>query len=582
MVKIYLKSCLNTFKSNISRFLVISSVILLGVAFTSGLGTLSSTLTDSINDYYKNSNGIDLIIKSKNEIGFTIDEINKIKNNKEVKEIDKITSIDQDNTRIEISNLDYKIIKGKEIKNSNEILVDRTTKVKLNTKVKVFNQEYKVVGIVDNSRYYSKEKELSIYEEKLDHIYYLDSNYFELSYKYITTDLLIKLDHNFNIFSNDYEDYIKDIKKELKNNSYEILTLNENISYGLTKSYGEKIEMITLIFPLFFIAVAALVVYSTITRLLDEERTIIGCYRSLGISKLKIILKYLVFIFLTSLIGSILGFLIGIELLPRVIFPAFEALFYMDKLTNVRVVSPGILTGIIMTISISIISVITIRNLTKEKPCNLLKHKSPPSGKKILLERITFIWKHLSFKYKSSIRNIFRYKSNLFMTIISVTGSTALTFAGFGLYSNVIDPNIKEIPVTMADSFAIIVAIIILFAALLSILVIYNLTNMNIQERVREIASLRVLGYTKDETKNYIYREINITTSLGALLGLPAGYYFLKFVFDFLEFGNMSSVNWKCYLYTILLVIIFVFIAELVLVNKIHKIDMNTSLKSNE
>ena len=96
----------------------------------------------------------------------------------------------------------------------------------------------------------------------------------------------------------------------------------------------------------------------------------------------------------------------------------------------------------------------------------------------------------------------------------------------------------------MADSFSLISVVIIAFAAILCILVIFNITNMNIGERKREIATLRVLGYQQSEVSLYIYREINITTMLGVLLGIPLGYLLLNFLFEFLEFGNIKNVNW--------------------------------------
>ena len=387
-----------------------------------------------------------------------------------------------------------------------------------------------------------------------------------------------------NIFSKEYENKVKDIVSDIKkeNTNIVVLTLEENLSYHLTKSYGEKIKWIAAIFPMFFIVVSGLVAYATMNRLIEEERAIIGCYRSLGISKRNIILKYLLFTFFTCLIGSVVGFFLGIQILPTVIYPAFDAMFYMPELTSYRVIAPGMVTAVLMLLLLCFITVISTAREMGDAPSNLLKPKSPKVGKKVFLENISMIWKRLSFKYKSSIRNIFRYKVNLYMTIISVAGSTALTFAGFGLYAIAISPKTTEIPSAMADSFALISAIIIAFAAILCILVIFNITNMNIQERKREIATLRVLGYQKKEVSLYIYREINITTMIGVLLGMPLGYVFLKFIFEFLEFGNIQNVDWYYYLITVGMMMLFVLSAELLLNHKIQKIDMNGSLKSND
>ena len=134
----------------------------------------------------------------------------------------------------------------------------------------------------------------------------------------------------------------------------------------------------------------------------------------------------------------------------------------------------------------------------------------------------------------------------------------------------------------MADSFSLISVVIIAFAAILCILVIFNITNMNIGERKREIATLRVLGYQQSEVSLYIYREINITTMLGVLLGIPLGYLLLNFLFEFLEFGNIKNVNWYYYGITVVMSVVFVLVAEILLNKKIHKVAMNGSLKSNE
>ena len=168
------------------------------------------------------------------------------------------------------------------------------------------------------------------------------------------------------------------------------------------------------------------------------------------------------------------------------------------------------------------------------------------------------------------------------MAVISVAGSTALTFAGLGLYAIAINSKTTEIPVSMADSFAMISIAIIIFAAILCILVIFNLTNMNIQERKREIVSLRVLGYSQKDVGLYIYREINITTVIGVTFGIPLGYLLLSFIFGFLDFGDIKNVDWYYYIVTILTIILFVLSTEILLFKNICKVDMNTSLKSDE
>lgn len=589
----YMKTIFKTLTGNISCFLIMCFIVMLGVCFVSGLGTLASSLMDSVNDYYSEHKGLDFILKSKKETGFTEQEIQEIKKNPNIKYIKKVTSFDHKDTRVmfyDFSDTSFhkmKIIKGRKIENENEIVVDQISNRNLNETMEVLGEKFTIVGVIKNPSYYTMEQEQTMKEENLNYIYYLDTNYYQHQIKYLTTDLYIKFDElkvSKNIFSEEYRKKMRKWKKEMENNYKDlaVLSLEENLSYALIKSYGEKIELVTAIFPLFFILVSALVVYSTMSHLIEEERAIIGCYRSLGISKMAIMMKYTLFTFTMCLIGSTIGFLIGIDLLPAVIYPAYKSLFYMPKMTTYRVIIPGVMTGIIMLVLLSLITIYSSWKEMKVSSCDLLKSKAPKVGKKILLERIPFLWKRFPFKYKSSFRNIFRYKVNLVMTILSVAGSTALTFAGFGLYAIAISPKTTEIPKSMADSFSLISAVIITFAAILCILVIFNITNMNIGERKREIATLRVLGYQQSEVSLYIYREINIITVIGVLFGIPLGYLLLNFLFEFLEFGNIKNVNWYYYVITIIMSIVFVLLAEILLNKKIHKVDMNGSLKSND
>ena len=159
--------------------------------------------------------------------------------------------------------------------------------------------------------------------------------------------------------------------------------------------------------------------------------------------------------------------------------------------------------------------------------------------------------------------------------------AAALVLAGFGLYDLSQHPEATGLPGGMAESFAPISLVVILFAAALCVLVVYNLTNMNIGERSREIATLKVLGYRAGEVAGYVYREVFIMAIFGIILG-PLGYGFLYFVFAYMDFGSMSVVQWQSYLYSVLLVFLFIILVDLLLIPKIRKIDMNASLKSVE
>jgi len=585
--KTFFKSILKTFLENKGRFLVICMVVMLGVSFVAGLGTLSSSLTDSLNDSYTLLNGADLVLKSTSFKGFTKDEIEVIKKLSFFQEIKEVTSIEQNKERFFYWDFDedlfhrLEIVEGREILGADEVLVDQVSDVSLHEIISFQGQDFKVVGKVRNPFYYVMESEYTWDGNPLHAIYYFDVQYTKAPS--IVTDLYLKVRQSENIFTSVYEELVEEGKSfvSVLPNTI-ILSLSENLSFSLAKNYGDKISFLAFLFPVFFILISALVVYSTIKRLIEEEREVIGCYRSLGISKGLIVFKYFLFALIPCIIGSLAGFFVGIHLFPHVIYPAFDALFYMPIMTEKRFIWPGLFTAFLMLLLLIFIPLVVIFREMRGATSELLKPKSPKSGKKIWLEKLPFLWGHFSFKYKSSFRNIFRYKANFWMTFLSVAGGCALTFAGFGLYAIAVNPNTTEIPIRMADSFSLISLVIILFAALLCVLVIFNVTNMNIQERKREIATLRVLGYQQKEVCLYIYREINLMSILGILGGILIGYYFLNFIFHFLEFGTIQDVNWYYYLLTIFVVCFFVFLAQLLLIHKIRHIDMNGSLKSIE
>ena len=168
------------------------------------------------------------------------------------------------------------------------------------------------------------------------------------------------------------------------------------------------------------------------------------------------------------------------------------------------------------------------------------------------------------------------------MTVISVAGSTALIFAGFGLHDIAKADGHKVDVAIIGDSLAMISVIVILFAICLCVLVIFNLTIMNIGERKRELATLKVLGYHDIEVSGYIFREIFIMAIFGIIVGLPLGYGLVAFIFEYLEFGSINDVKIASYIFTVLLVIVVICIVDLLLHFKNKKIDMTTSLKTVE
>lgn len=599
-MKTYLKTVFRTIKLNIGRFVAMTAIVLLGICFVTGLGTLSYKIEVAMTDKMASNNVADVVLKSKSTFGFLPQDIDKIKNHDDVYQVQSLTVMDIDddgrNTRIIIAPLDnmkvnaYEVVKGSLPADENHVVVLDESSVlpdfAVGDKVTVMGQEKTISGIIFDPLYISKIAEPDmINEQDLELIVYIDSQYNNMPLP--ATDLYVKTNITTdNLFDAKYIDKMQALADEfevlLGSDKAVALTLEQNAGYAVCKSYNEKVDVITLIFPVFFIAVTALVVLTTMTRLVEEERPQIGCYTTLGVSKTKIAMKYIIFSTIACVAGSILGVASGIFVLPLAILPAFESLLYMPSIPMDVDLTMGIIAVASMFLAVLGVTIYLVAKETKDKPANILRPKAPKAGKKIFLEYIPFIWKKLSFKYKSTCRNIFRYIKHLLMTVISVAGSTALIFAGFGLH-DISKADGHTLDITMiGDSLSIISVVIILFAICLCVLVIFNLTIMNIGERKRELATLKVLGYHDVEVSGYIFREIFIMAIMGIIVGLPLGYGLVAFVFEYLEFGSINDVKWLSYLYTIILVVVVIGIVDILLHFKNKKIDMTTSLKTVE
>ncbi len=602
-MKTYLKTVFRTIKNNIGRFIAMTAIVLLGICFVTGLGTLSYKIEVAMTEKMSQQNVADIVVKSKSNLGFSQKQIDDIKDLDGVDEIETLTVIDLDdegrNTRLVIAPLDemkvnsFEIVEGNLPQNKTQVALLQESSVlpefDVGDKVTVFGEEKTVSAIIFDPLYISKMAEPDmINQENLELIVYMNSKHNPLPTPFLpTTDVYVKSTFKAdNLFAGNYINQMEKLATNITNilgsENVETLTLDENVGYAVCKSYNEKVDVISLIFPVFFIAVTALVVLTTMTRLVEEERPQIGCYATLGFSKFKIAMKYIVFSTIACTIGSILGVASGIFVLPVVILPAFDALLHMPPMPMNVDLTMGIIAVASMFVAMLGVTTYLVVKETKNKPAELLRPKAPKAGKKIFLEYIPFIWKKLSFKYKSTCRNIFRYVKHLLMTVISVAGSTALVFAGFGLH-DIAQADGHNVDVTMiGDSLAIISVVIILFAICLCVLVIFNLTIMNIGERKRELATLKVLGYHDVEVSGYIFREIFIMATMGIIIGLPLGYALVAFVFEYLEFGSINDVQWYSYLFTVALVVVVILLVDLLLHFKNKKIDMTTSLKTVE
>lgn len=357
--------------------------------------------------------------------------------------------------------------------------------------------------------------------------------------------------------------------------SPQVLTMHENYSYESFREYGGKIEGIGYVLMVVFLLVTILVVLSTMTRLLDEERGQIACLMTLGYSPASIIVKYLLFALVGTLIGGVGAYFAGLGL-ARIIYVNFEWNYALPPYSSNVTMTFYLITFAVILISTLIATAVAGFKLTREHPATLLRPKTPKAGKTVFLERIPFIWNRLSFKYKSTMRNVLRFFVRFLMTVVSVAFSTALVLAGLAVLDCCLFQDI-------GGAAMIAVAIIVLvFAALLNFVVIYTLTNINISERERELATLMVLGYYDNEVAGYIYREIYITSLIGILFGLPLGCLLCLFIFNVMGFGSIPGISWFVWVLAPILSVIFTVLVTLMLRRKITKIDMNNSLKAIE
>lgn len=572
----------------------------------------------------------------------------------------------------------------------------------------------------------------------------------------------------FNIQKHDALRELSDAQLEIDKMEGKWIVLDRDSHYSY-RDYGacaDRMDGIAKVFPVFFFLVAALVCMTTMTRMVDEQRNEMGTLKALGYSKLQIASKYLIYALIASILGSILGCSLGMYLFPTVIFNAWNTLYNIDQIKflfqpGLILLASGSVTGITL-----LATLYSIYSELIEMPSQLMRPKAAKAGKKILLERISFIWKRLSFLRKVTARNIFRYKKRFFMTIIGIAGCSALLVAGFGINDSISDIvnqqyNViyhydatvaaktneitsqiqslkgvkdvyeedhlavttkienKDISTTvhiisndkkfkdfctlfngkkefdlddssvlisqkmatklnkkagdtikfkdannkvikakikgvfrnyvghhiyasetlykswntnaktthtylikskkttkkfernlgnkimnvdgvqsvtfysslqknfkdMIKSISYIVVVLVISAACLAFVVLYNLSNVNISERKREIATIKVLGFTRKEVDAYINRETILLTIFGSLIGLGIGVGLHHLIMNLAEMDDIMfgrTINSISYIISFVMTIGFNAIINLFMHRKLNKIQMVESLKAVE
>lgn len=608
------------FRHQLIRLLSLIGVILISIGFISGIGSPTDMIQDSIENYYRDWNVSDFIVKSKSG-NFTDDQISAVRAHYGANNVNTGLSVDMQTSekrslRLYFLDFDAWDINVPELVDGEKVTGDESNRVYAEVSDNVIKgyavgenveidlgkalnlpMEYQlsvtVKGIVKSPLTFGKDGEPSYNNPEdtevpdnmvklgkldlLENVLYCPSSLLPVQ---VNGDLYITAGDRglFDSFSDGYKAYVEKEKSQLTallGDDIEIITLYDNYSFKSVLSSADKVRGIGNILMMIFIAVSLLVVLSSMMRLMEEERAQIACLKTLGYSSFSIVARYLLFALVALLAGGGGGFFVGYGV-SRLMCYVFGYGYDMPPISVV--VNPSyyfLSVGVVAAITLMAIFILGMR-MTGDTPANLLRPKPPKKGKRVFLENIPFLWNRLAFKYKSSLRNVLRYKMRFFMMLVSVAVSAGLVFAGLAL-----------LDMCLFDDFGSpaiigIAVVVVVFAGLLTAVVINTLTTINISERNREIATLMVLGYLDSEICGYIYREIYISTSIGILFGYPVGIGLATLIFKTIGFGTVGDVSWFMWLLVPVVVFGFTLLVSLILRPKIVKTKMNESLKAVE
>ena len=620
MVKTYFKTVRRMFRHHLIRLFSLIGIILISVGFISGIGSPTDMIRDSMENYYRNQNVSDFIVKSKTG-SFSEEQIAAVRSRYGEKHVNTGMSLDiqtGEKRSLRLYFLDFdawsinvpELVDGEKVTGDGKNLVyaeaaDNVIKgysigeeveIDLGAALKL-PMEYKITvtvqGIVRSPLTFGKDGEPSYNNPEgteipdnmgeigkldlLDNILYCPMSVLPMPVK---GDLYITAQDRtlFDSFSDDYKAYVEEEKTALAGllgDDIEVITLYDNYSFKSILSSADKVRGIGDILMFIFIAVTLLVVLSSMMRLMEEERAQIACLKTLGYSSFSAVMRYVLFALVALVAGGGGGFFVG-DGVSWLMCYVFGYSYHMPPISVV--VNPGyyfLSTGAILAVTVTAVFALGMR-MTGDTPANLLRPKPPKKGKRVLLENIPFIWNRLAFRYKSSLRNVLRYKMRFFMMLVSVAVSAGLVFAGLALLDMCIFDDFGS------SAIIGIAIVVVVFAGLLTAVVINTLTTINISERNREIATLMVLGYHDREICGYIYREIYISTFIGILFGYPVGIGLATLVFKTIGFGTVGGVSWFMWLLVPVIVFGFTLLVTLLLRPKIVKTRMNESLKAVE
>lgn len=477
-----------TIKKTFGRFFSIFAIVMIGVAFFTGVKSSAPVMEKTADKYFKDNNLMDMHVISSN--GLNDEDVSLIKG------IEGIKAVYQTHTIDVISNIAAKervirihpipidnlkdtndsyinratLVEGRYPENSGECLLEYNSldglKIKIGEKINLESgtdidlkllmntKQYTVVGTAIMPEYLSFDRgDSKIGDGVVSSFIMVPESDFKMP---LYTDILIKVDgtESINSFDDQYVNITNNIKTKLEDlgiargqlNSegenpqipkWYVLDRTTIASFIDYQSSIYKMDAISKIFPIFFLLVSVLVCLTTMARMVDEERGNIGILKALGYSKFSIAIKYVVYAVIASTLGCIAGLLIGLPLFPTVIFNAWGLMFTMPKVQLVFKPDLAIITSLISIIVTTAVTIFACYNDLMESPALIMRPKPPKNGKRIFLERIGFIWNILPFSMKVTARNLIRYKKRFLMTVIGIAGCMALLVTGVGIRDSI-------------------------------------------------------------------------------------------------------------------------------------------------
>lgn len=821
MKRAYRKNIRRTIRQSLGRYLAIMAIIALGVGFFSGLKVTKPGMIEAGDKYLSEHSLYDFRLVA--STGFDDDAVETMRKEPHVMAADgsyyedmiyesasgkeivlRAHSITEDVNTLELRD-------GRMPEASDECVVDAyqlNGQDMIGKEIKIADsnddavkdafayQTYKVVGTVNSPIYLNIERgTTTLGNGKISAFIYLPEDGFSFdAYK----EIYVKCQDSYEIYTDEYEDFIEAVKPDIEESlqkitdaryarieqaigsqyaqamfgtpSSYVMDRSTNVGYMCYDNDTNIVDGVAKVFPIFFFLIAALVCSTTMTRMVDDERGQIGTYRALGYTNGSIMAKYLIYSGSSAVIGCLVGFFGGSYVFPYVISEAYKMLYdFGDGIGfyfSPWLLAICVVVSLICSMGTAFLACI---NELRCMPAELIRPKAPAAGKRILLERIPFIWKPMKFLHKVTARNVFRFKKRMFMMLLGIAGCTALVLTGLGLrdsvsnlaefqfgeidtydmeltlngtysgdkqqevedaigdgykssthlmkstveyhtdtavktlyliaaeqknldgfvhfdfttsdghypkngevmlskkiaeiadvkvgdaitfydsdagdvtltvsgifenyvwhyaymtpqcyedyfhktcedntmYVNVdrdetayeaggnlsslddvmsvsVVAEIKDRVVNMMKMIDAVVGLVIGCAGALAFIVLFNLSNINITERQREIATIKVLGFYPGETGSYVFRENFVLTLMGIVVGLPLGIVLHRFVMSQIQVDMVafaSKIMNISYVYSVLIVLVFLIVVDVVMRRKIDKIDMAESLKSIE